>query len=65
MKSSRAPEIMGDASYVIMTSKSDKTTDNFFIVITLRLFTNQIQDDEVLASTGVQDFSKYRCDPKG
>jgi citronellol/citronellal dehydrogenase len=42
---------MADAAYVILTSKSDKTTDNFFI------------DDEVLASTGVQDFSKYKTNP--
>lgn len=34
MKASRTPEIMADAAYVILTSKSDKTTDNFFIVST-------------------------------
>lgn len=43
---------MSDAAYVILTSCHKQTTGNFFI------------DDEVLASTGVQDFTKYRCDPK-
>jgi len=51
MNASRTPEIMADAAYVIMTSNSQLTTDGFFI------------DDHVLASTGITDFSKYRCNP--
>ncbi|EGR34402.1 short chain dehydrogenase reductase family protein, putative [Ichthyophthirius multifiliis] len=51
IKVSRKEEIMSDSAYVILTSDSKKTTGNFFV------------DDEVLASVGVQDFSKYRCDP--
>lgn len=47
MDQSRTPEIMADSAYVILTSKASKTTDNFFM------------DDEVLASVGVTDFSKY------
>jgi hypothetical protein len=43
---------MADSAHVILTSCHKKTTGNFFI------------DDEVLASVGVKDFSKYRCDPK-
>lgn len=43
---------MSDAAYVILTSDSKKTNGNFFI------------DDEVLASTGVYDFDKYKVDPK-
>lgn len=42
---------MGDSAYVILTSDSTKTTQNFFM------------DDEVLASVGVKDFSKYKVDP--
>lgn len=51
MKISRKPEIMADSAHVILTSKSDKTTGNFFI------------DDEVLASIGVIDFSIYDMVP--
>lgn len=51
MKRSRKPEIMGDAAYVILTANSKKTTGTYFL------------DDEVLASVGVKDFSKYRCVP--
>jgi citronellol/citronellal dehydrogenase len=47
MKRSRSPEIVSDAAYHILTSNSSKTTGNFFI------------DDEVLASVGVTDFTKY------
>ncbi len=50
MSSSRTDEIMADSAYVILTSKSETTTGNFFI------------DDEVMASIGVTDLSKYRCD---
>lgn len=51
MQRSRTPEIMGDAAWAILTRKSPTTTGNFFV------------DDEVLASEGVRDFSKYRVDP--
>jgi citronellol/citronellal dehydrogenase len=51
IKKSRSPEIMADAAYVILTSNSSQTTDQFFI------------DDEVLSSVGVNDFSKYRLSP--
>jgi citronellol/citronellal dehydrogenase len=50
MKISRTPEIMGDSAYVILTSDSEKTTGNYFI------------DDEVLASEGINDLSKYNAD---
>ena len=40
MAISRTPDIMSDAAYIILTSKSSKTTDNFFL------------DDEVLISSG-------------
>ena len=40
MSGSRTPEIMADAAYVILSSKSSETTDNFFM------------DDEVLISSG-------------
>ena len=52
MNKSRTPDIMADSAYVILTSNSTKTTGYYFL------------DDEVLASTGVKDFSKYRCNPK-
>jgi citronellol/citronellal dehydrogenase len=44
---SRKPTILSDAAYLILTSKSNKTTGNFFV------------DDEVLSSNGVKDFSIY------
>ena len=47
MSLSRDPEIMADAAYVILTSNSRKTTGKFFL------------DDEVLASVGETDLSKY------
>lgn len=47
MDQSRTPDIMADSAYVILTSKASKTTDNFFM------------DDEVLASVGISDLSKY------
>jgi citronellol/citronellal dehydrogenase len=49
MRASRNTDIMSDSAYVILTSDSKSTTNKFFI------------DDEVLASVGVQDFSKYKC----
>ncbi len=51
MKGSRTPEIMADAAYVILTRPSRECTGNFFI------------DDEVLASAGVKDLSKYASVP--
>jgi citronellol/citronellal dehydrogenase len=48
---SRRPEIMGDAAHVILTRKSREFTGNFCI------------DDEILASAGVTDLSKYAFDP--
>lgn len=48
---SRTPEIMADAAYVILTSDSRATTDQFFL------------DDEVLASVGVVDLQKYKVNP--
>jgi citronellol/citronellal dehydrogenase len=50
MKISRTPEIMADSAYIILTSDSEKTTGNYFI------------DDEVLASEGINDLSKYNSD---
>ena len=49
MAGSRTPEIMADSAYVILTSKSTATTDNFFL------------DDEVLISSGqtITDLKKY------
>lgn len=44
----RTTELMADAAYTIVTSKSEDTNGNFFI------------DDEVMASIGVKDFSKYK-----
>lgn len=52
MNGSRKPEIMGDSAYVILTSDSKETTDQFFI------------DDVVLAAVGVVDLEKYKCNPK-
>lgn len=53
MAISRTPDIMSDAAYVILTSKSKKTSDNFFL------------DDEVLISSGqtIDSLNKYL--PKG
>jgi citronellol/citronellal dehydrogenase len=44
---SRRPEIIGDAAHVIFSRNSRECTGNFFI------------DDDVLASAGVKDLSKY------
>lgn len=51
MNASRTPEIMADSAYVILTSDSKLTTDKFFL------------DDEVLASVGTVDFTKYKSNP--
>lgn len=48
---SRTPEIMADSAYVILTSNSKITNDQFFI------------DDEVLAAVGVNDLQKYKVNP--
>jgi citronellol/citronellal dehydrogenase len=51
MKGSRSPEIMADAAHAILTRPSREFTGNFTI------------DDEVLASIGVKDLSKYSMVP--
>ena len=47
----RTTDLMADAAHVIVSSKSDSTNGNFFI------------DDEVMASMGLKDFSKYKMNP--
>jgi citronellol/citronellal dehydrogenase len=47
----RTPEILADAAHIILNRNSRDCTGNFFI------------DDEVLASEGVKDFSKYAVTP--
>ena len=51
MKGARSPEIIADAAHVILTSSSREHTGNFYV------------DDEVLASAGVKDLSKYAMVP--
>ena len=51
MKGSRSTDIMADAAYAIFNRPSRECTGNFFI------------DDEVMASEGVTDLSKYQLDP--
>lgn len=53
MAGSRKVEIMADSAHVILTSKSEHTTDNFFI------------DDEVMISDGmtITDLKKYLPNP--
>ena len=51
IRGSRKPEIMADAAHVILTRPSRENTGNFYI------------DDEVLASAGVADLSKYQMVP--
>lgn len=51
MRGSRSPDIMADAAHVIFSRPSRECTGNFFV------------DDEVLASVGVTDLSKYAIDP--
>jgi len=48
---SRRPEIMADAAYIIFTRQSRETTGNFFV------------DDEVLASEGITDLTRYAVEP--
>lgn len=50
MKMSRRPEIMADAAYHILTSKSSECSGNFFI------------DEDVLRENGVSDFDQYAID---
>jgi citronellol/citronellal dehydrogenase len=47
----RTPEIMADAAWQILTRESRTTTGNFFI------------DEDVLASAGETDFSRYAVSP--
>jgi citronellol/citronellal dehydrogenase len=47
----RAPEILSDAAHVILTRNAREATGNFYI------------DDEVLASAGVADLSRYALKP--
>ena len=47
----RAPEIVADAAWHILTRDSRTTTGNFFI------------DDEVLAAAGITDLAHYAVDP--
>ena len=51
MNMSRTPEIMADAAYYILTKPSNQCTGNTFI------------DEEVLASEGIVDLSKYSVVP--
>lgn len=51
MDLSRNVDIMSDAAHAILTRVSTKATGNFYV------------DDEVLASEGVRDFSKYNQIP--
>eukprot|EP01147_Barroeca_monosierra_P006580 gene6580-7524_t len=51
MNIARQPSIMADAAHCILTRRSEKCTGNFFV------------DDEVLASEGCVDFSKYKVNP--
>jgi citronellol/citronellal dehydrogenase len=47
----RAPQILADAAWLILTSDAKKTSCNFFI------------DDEVLARAGITDLDKYSVTP--
>ncbi len=51
MKASRTPDIMADAAHAILT-KGVEFSGNFCV------------DEDLLRSTGVTDFAKYRVDPK-
>jgi citronellol/citronellal dehydrogenase len=50
MRSSRTPEIMGDAAYIILTKPSREFTGQFCL------------DDKLLYASGVRDFDRYRVD---
>jgi citronellol/citronellal dehydrogenase len=47
----RTPEIMADAAHAILTRDARTTTGNFFL------------DDEVLAASGITDFTRYAVKP--
>ncbi|MFI5299018.1 MAG: SDR family oxidoreductase [Polyangiales bacterium] len=51
VRSSRKPEIMGDAAHAVLTRDAKKTSGNFFI------------DDDVLREEGVTDLDKYAFAP--
>lgn len=51
IKRSRRPDIMADAAYIILNRPASECTGNFFV------------DDEVLASEGITDLSKYQTVP--
>jgi citronellol/citronellal dehydrogenase len=51
MRGSRSPEILADAAHVILTRPSRELTGQLLI------------DDDVLASAGVTDLSRYATDP--
>lgn len=51
MRRSRTPEILADAAHVILTRPAATTSGNFYM------------DDEVLASEGITDLTKYAVDP--
>ena len=51
IKGSRSPEIMADAAHIIFNKKASDNSGNFYV------------DDEVLASVGITDLSKYAIMP--
>jgi citronellol/citronellal dehydrogenase len=53
MARARSPEIVADAAHVILTRPSRQHTGQFFL------------DEEVLASAGVTDLSRYSSAPAG
>ncbi len=53
IKMSRKPEIVADAAYYILQRPSSECTGNTFI------------DEEVLATEGITDLSKYAVEPGG
>ena len=50
MRTSRTPEIMGDAAYVILAEPSREFPGQFCI------------DDKLLYASGVRDFDRHRVD---
>ena len=51
VKHTRKPEIVADATYIIMTSPSKSCAGNFFI------------DEDILIENGITDLDKYSVDP--
>ena len=51
IKGCRTPEIMADAAHVVLNQTAKENSGNFYI------------DDEILASVGITDLSKYAVDP--